>query len=105
MRQYGAKKATEFTNKQIGVIFGMAKRNELQVEKWVMREFYNLAEYYGYDDNRSVEASERKIMNILTAVFANELEEAQNLINEYTEKEFTLLSNKNQKACDRTYVA
>ncbi len=36
MIQYGANKATEFSKKQIGVIFGMAKRGELKVEKFIM---------------------------------------------------------------------
>lgn len=101
MRQYGAKKATEFTRKQIGVIFAAAKRGDLKVEKWVISEFYNLSEYYGYDDNRSVEASEAKILKILDAVFAKDMESAQSLIDEYTEKEFSLLSRKNQQNADR----
>lgn len=33
MRNYGANKATEFTKKQIGVIYRMAKNGELKVEK------------------------------------------------------------------------
>lgn len=69
MRNYGANKTTEFTKKQIGVIYRMAKNGELKVEKWVISDFYDLADYYGYDDNRNVEASEKKIKKILDAVF------------------------------------
>ena len=46
MKNYGANKATEFSKKQISVIYGMAKRVELKVEKWVMSDLYDLADYY-----------------------------------------------------------
>lgn len=105
MKQYGLKKATEFSRKQIGAIFAAAKNGELKVEKWVIGDFYNLADYYGYDDNGSVEQSERKIMNILEAVFSKDLETAQSLINDYTEKNFALLSIKNQQNVDREFLA
>ncbi len=104
MKNYGVNKATEFSKKQIGVIFGMAKRGELKVEKFIMQEFYNLADYYGYDDNRSVEESETKILVILENVFSGNKEEAQRLINEYTESTFSRLSAKLQKLANRTYV-
>lgn len=97
MRNYGANKATEFTKKQIGAIYRMAKNGELKVEKWVISDFYDLADYYGYDDNGSVEASERKIKKILDAVFEKDNEKAQELINDYTEKTFELLSKKTRK--------
>ena len=38
----------------------MQKRGNLKVEQFVMSDLYNLAEYYGYDDNKSVERSETK---------------------------------------------
>ena len=78
MRNYGANKATEFTKKQIGVIYRMAKNGELKVEKWVISDFYDLADYYGYDDNGSVEASERKIKKILDAVFEKTTKKPRN---------------------------
>lgn len=105
MKTYGANKATEFSKKQINVIYGMAKRAELSVEKWVIREFYNLADYYGFDDNRSVEASERKIMNILEAVFANDLVTAQAAIDEYTTSTFEKFGRKVQATLDRSLMA
>lgn len=49
MKQYGAMKATEFSRKQIGVIFAKAKAGELKVEKFVMSDFYTMADYYDYD--------------------------------------------------------
>lgn len=104
MKQYGANKATEFTKKQISVIYYKAKNGELNVEKWVINEFYNLADYYGYDDNHSVEEAETKINKILEAVFENDLATAQELIDDYTSKTFELLSNKNQAKCDRNLV-
>lgn len=104
MRNYGANKTTEFTKKQIGVIYRMAKNGELKVEKWVISDFYDLADYYGYDDNRNVEASEKKIKKILDAVFEKNNEKAQELIDDYTEKTFELLSKKSQKNADRTML-
>ena len=38
MRNYGANKATEFTKKQINVIFAKAKAGELKVESWIMKK-------------------------------------------------------------------
>lgn len=104
MKQYGANKATEFTRKQIGVIYSKAKAGELKVEKWVMQELYNLADYYGYDDSKSVEKMEKEILNILESVFAEELAEAQEKINNYTEKNFSLLGNKAKEKADRNLV-
>lgn len=104
MKRYGANKATEFTKKQISVIYGKAKNGELKVEKWVISEFYDLAEYYGYDDNRTVEQAETSILKILDAVFANDLINAQNLIDEYTEDSFRRMSRKNQSKCNRNLL-
>lgn len=104
MKSYGAMKATEFTRKQIGVIFGMAKRNELKVEKFIISNLYDLADFYGYDDNGSVAANERKIKDILDNVFAGNMEKAQMLINEYTEFHFNHLGRNAQKNADRELV-
>lgn len=90
MKVYGANKATEFSKKQISCIYGAAKRGELKVEKWVISEFYDLAEYYGYDDNGSVEKAEAKIMNIIESFFAKDMEKAQELIDSYTEEGWNL---------------
>lgn len=104
MKRYGANKATEFTKKQISVIYGKAKNGELKVEKWVISEFYDLAEYYGYDSNRSVEQAEFNVLKILEAVFSNDLINAQNLIDEYTEDSFRKMSRKNQSKCNRNLL-
>lgn len=61
MKQYGLMKATEFTKKQVNVIFAKAKHGELKVEKWFISELYTLADYYNYDDNRSANAAKRKL--------------------------------------------
>ena len=105
MREYGMNKSTEFTKRQIGVIFAKAKNGELKVEQWVMSDFYNLADYYGYDDNKSVENSERKILRILDNVFKNNTKEAQLLIDRYTESAFNDLSRKYQQRVNRDFVA
>lgn len=104
MKTYGPNKATEFTRKQIGVIFAKAKRGELKVEKFIIADFYNLSEYYGYDHNGSIEESEGKILEILDNIFDGDIENAQLLINEYTEDTFSRLSVKRQKLADRNFV-
>lgn len=105
MKDYGFKKATEFTRKQINVIWVKAKNGELKVEKWMMTNFYDLADFYGYDYNRSVEYHEGKILRILESVFAGELEKAQEKINDYTESLYEDLSFKRRKEIDRSLVA
>lgn len=101
MKQYGAMFATEFTKKQINVIFAKAKSGALKVEKWFISELYNLADFYGYDDNRGVAAQERNVLNILEAVFANDNETAQTLISETANDWFKSYGNKNRAKCDR----
>ena len=105
MKQYGARFATEFTKKQIGVIYRMAKAGELKVEQWIMNDLYNLADYYGYDDNRSVADTERKVLNILDKVFANETAGAQELIDRFTADRFDRISRKRQATVKREFVA
>lgn len=83
MRSYGANKATEFTKKQINVIYAATKRGDLVVDQKVIKEFYLLADYYGYDDNRNVERAEAQILRILKTVFDRDYAAAQELINNY----------------------
>ena len=104
MKTYGANKATEFTKKQINVVFAKAKNGELKVEKWYIQHLYELADYYGYDYNRSVEDEERFIKEILDSVFANDIKKTQSLIDSQTEKIFNLLSRKNRENADRSFV-
>lgn len=104
MKAYGANKATEFSRKQIGVIYYKAKNKELNVEKWVISRFYDLADYYGYDDNMSVEREETDILQILDKMFAGELDKAQELINDYTSKVWELLGRKSQEKANRELV-
>lgn len=102
MKQYGSCKATEFTKKQINVVYGKAKSGDLKVEKWFINELYNLADYYGYDDNRTVECDERVVKEILKAVFENDNEKAQTLINETADDWYESYGRKTQAKCDRT---
>mgnify|MGYP000889561999 CR=1 FL=1 len=104
MLNRGFNKITEFTKKQIGVLYRLAKNKDLKIEKWVMEDFYNLADYYGYDDNGSVEKSERKILLILDNVFSNDLEAAQEQIDNYTETTFETLTRARQQGSDRSYI-
>jgi len=105
MKTYGPNKATEFSKKQISVIYGAAKRGDLKIEKWVIGEFYDLAEYYGYDDNHSVERAESDILDILDKVFAKDMTGAQELIDRYTEDNWNRMSAKYRAKADRTLVA
>lgn len=98
-------KATEFSSKQIGVIYRAAKAGELKIEKWVSKEFYDLADFYNFDDNGTIERCERKVMDILEAVFAEDFQKAQKLVDQYTETEWSLLSIKAQKRANRELVA
>lgn len=104
MKLYGANRTTEFTKKQINVVFSKAKKGELKIEKWYMHRLYDLADYYGYDSNRSVEYEEGFILKILENVFNNENEKAQELINNQTECVFNNLSNKNKEKADRNFI-
>ena len=102
MKQYGMKKATEFTSKQVGVIFARAKSGALKVEKWFMSELYTLADFFGFDDNRNVEMQEREVKDILAAVFAGDLATAQELIDRTATAWFNDYGRKTQAKCDRT---
>lgn len=104
MLNRGFNKITEFTKKQIGVLYRLAKNKDLKIEKWVMEDFYNLANYYSYDSNGSVEKRERRILLILNNVFSNNLETAQEQINDYTETTFKTLTKARQQDADRNYI-
>ena len=101
MKQYGFFKATDFTKKQVGVVFARAKSGALKIEKWFIQELYNLADYYGYDDNCSVARQEREVKSILDAVFANDMETAQRLIDDTTQKWYDSYGKKTKATCDR----
>ena len=105
MKRYGFNKATEFTKKQVNVIWAKAKNGELKVEKWVISQMYKLADYYGRDDNRFVELCEERIKQILEEVFQGSIERAQELIDCYTEFEYSCYSEKARKSFDRSFVA
>lgn len=105
MKQYGARYATEFTKKQINVIFAKAKAGEIRIEKGCMADLYDMAEYYGYDSNRGVARAEFKIMKILEAVFSGDIEKAQELIDEYSEATYSLLGKKGKERWSKELVA
>lgn len=105
MKQYGFNKATEISKKQIGVIYAAAKRGDLQVERWYMARLYDLADFYGMDENGSVAKEEQDVKAILDTVFAKNWEAAQQMIAETTEQVYSLLSNKNKKKANRALVA
>lgn len=102
MKQYGFYKATSITRKQVGVIYSKAKSGVLKVEKWFMGDIYDLADYYGYDSNRSVEFCEGQIQFILNAIFENDIEKAQKYIDRTANWWYESYSQKNKAKCDRT---
>lgn len=104
MKRYGANKATEFTRRQINVLYSLAKQGELKIEKWVMSEFYDLSDYYGYDDNGSIERCEQQIKQILDFVFSEDMENAQEAINEYTEEQYALMGRICKEQADRSLI-
>ena len=104
MKQYGNHKSTSFTKKQISVIYAKAKNGELKVEKWVMAELYNLADYYGYDYNGSIEYFERPVLNIIENVFKNNIEEAQEQIDFFRDSYLSSLTEKGKKDIDRNLI-
>lgn len=105
MKQYGSKFSTEFTKKQIGVLYYKAKDGVYNVEKWFMAELYNAADYYGYDDNRSMATFESCVKTILDLMFEGKEEECQSAIDTLTEKTFNQYSTKISKKFDRNMVA
>lgn len=105
MRRYGMNQATEFSKKQISVIYCKAKAGELKVEKWVMSEFYDLADFYGVDWNGSITTLEQRILHILESVFSGDLEKAQDQIDFFTKSLFKDLSIKRMNSVDRALVA
>lgn len=104
MKTYGAMKATEFSKKQIGIIYFKAKNGELSVEKWIMNELYDLADYYGYDDGGMVARQEDFVKPILDRVFANDIAGAQKEIDFFTQHTLSILSQKKLNSINRTLI-
>ena len=105
MKQYGANFSTEFTKKQINVVYGKAKSGVLNVEKWFIEKLYNAADFYGYDDNRSMAAFEVKVKAILDLLFSGNMEECQKAIDEATESEYNTYSERYRAKFNRNMVA
>lgn len=102
MKQYGAQVATSFSKKQINVIYMNAKNGNLKVEKWFINRLYDLADFFGFDDNKSVEFDEGLVKDILEAVFAGDFEKAQKEIVSTADMWYSRLGNKNKAKCDRS---
>lgn len=105
MKQYGMNQATEFSTKQIGVVYRAAKNQDLRIEKWYINRMYDLADFYGIDENGSVASEEGTIKRILEAVFAKDYTKAQALIDDEQDHIFNLFTAKKQKAIDRSKMA
>lgn len=105
MRQYGRCEATEFSKKQIGVIYRNAKLGNLKVERWLMSRLYDLADFYDIDWGKQIAKEEQTVLKILDLVFGDKLEEAQKELDSYGEKIFKAMSIKNQKEANRELVS
>lgn len=103
MKTYGnGYSATEFTAKQVNVIYGKAKAGDLKIEKWLMSNIYDMAGFYGIDWSKTAELEEKRIMDILEAVFKNDMDQAQKCVDIYTDMQWNRLSLKRQREIDRT---
>ena len=106
MKTYGrGLKATQFTKKQVNVLYAKAKKGELKIEKFYIKNLYDLAEYYGYDSNNIVAEEEAGVLLILDSVFSGNLEEAQERIDSDTERLYNSLAYRYQKKADRSLIA
>lgn len=105
MKQYGQNQSTEISKKQISCLYGAAKRGELKIERWMMSDLYDLADFYGIDYNGNIAKQERTVKSILDAYFSKNIEECQSLLNSYTNDLFSRLSHKTQDSCNRELVA
>ena len=104
MKRYGMMKATEFTKKQINVIYAKAKNGELAVERWFLSKMYDLADYYGYDYNGSAAREEDNVLRILENVFANDTAAAQEKIDLTTNSWYNSYTDKYKATFDRSLV-
>ena len=104
MKRYGLNKATEFTRKQVNIIYRNAKQGNLKVEKWMMNRMYDLSDYYGTDDDNSVQNFEQRVKHILSLVLEEDFENAQVQINNLTEWVFESFTPWRQKIIDRNFI-
>ena len=77
MKRYGANKKAEVNSK---LIYKAAKEGKITIPLWYFLEAKSTGEYYGYDDNRSIERAEGKFRMVTDAIEAENYEEAQNII-------------------------
>lgn len=78
MKRYSnGMKATEFNRKQVEAL-----AQNVTLERWFFNYLLDLAKYYGYDDNRSVEEAEAVILKALD----ENTVDAQKALDKLTEK-------------------
>ena len=83
MKNYGAMKATEFTKKQVNVIFACNKQGKIKVSDKAIKKLYNLADFYNYDDNGNVEILESFVLIAIENLFDNDYESAQESLDQF----------------------
>lgn len=96
MKKYGANKKAEVNSK---LIYRAAKEGRISIPLWYYLEAKKTGEYYGYDDNHSVERAETFFRMVTDAISEGNDSEAQEKIefhmksleSEYTSKYFAKL--------------
>ena len=104
MKSYGPNKATEFTKKQINVIYGKAKGGELHLEKWLVSRLYDMADFYGQDYSGEAEREERYILRALEQVFSGNVAAAQETLDNYKDSCLNSFTTNYLNKLDRTII-
>lgn len=103
MKRFGSTIKSEITRKQVNVIFGASKRGNVQVDPIVMTALYDHAErtYTSVSDNDVIVAvidhDDAKIKAIIKYIFANDFDEAQAVIDEYSKDIIEAVNYEKQK--------
>ena len=80
MEQYGANKKAEVNSK---LIYRAAKEGRISIPLWYFMEAKSVGEYYGYDDNRSIERAEGRFQIVTKALEEGNDIEAQRLVDNH----------------------
>lgn len=106
MKEYNnGRKATEFGKSQVGAIYANAKKGSLKIERWAMSFIYDLADFYGFDDNRNVERRERSVLAILADVREGRMEDAQAKIDAFSAEVWEDMGRKFHERANHALVA
>lgn len=96
---------SRLTRKQVNVVYANAKKGNIRVEKWMISQMYELADETEQiiDWNGSIGSKLDKCRMILDAIFANDYEKAQRIID--WAFDINLYGRKTVERIDRTVIA